>query len=65
MIMDFINAIPVDADIGNYINAVKLWFADRVWLVGVIGFIVYKTPWTWDNKVWNWIKNKLGIKGKE
>jgi len=64
-IMEILEKVPTNTEMGVYLYALNDWFAARTLVVtpalAAIGWIVYKTPWSWDNKLYRFILNKLGI----
>ena len=60
-IMFYLNQVPTNTEMSVYLYDLNDWFAVRTLVVtpalAAIGWLVYKTPWSWDNKLFNFIRN--------
>lgn len=67
-VMEILNRVPTNEEMGVYLYLLNDWFAARTLTLipafTALGVVVYKTPWNWDNRLYEKIKIKLGIGAK-
>lgn len=67
--IDLLYSVPTDVMVGTFLEQAKAWYIERTLLVtpavAAFGWLAYKTPWSWDNKLVAAIKKLFGIGARE